>query len=104
MNVEIEIPVAGLKSVLPGFSKIVSRSTCLPVLQYLKVSLDAEEKLISLQAHNLDEIVTVRLSNQANGLSGQLLVPLETMTKIIKACPVEQSIRFIRRTLFSQSR
>ena len=91
MNVEIEIPVAELKSVLPGLSKITSRSATLPVLQCIKVSLDPGEKIISLQAHNLDEIATVRIPNKANGLSGELLVPLEPISKIVKACSTEHN-------------
>ena len=55
MKVEIEIPVPELKAVLPGLAKIISRSTRLPVLQSVKVSLSLDEKFIELQAHNLDE-------------------------------------------------
>lgn len=95
MNIEIEIPVAELKSALPGLSKIISRSTSLPVLRCLKVSLDAEQKFISLQAHNLNEIATARLPNNANNLSGELLVPLEPLSKIVKGCSANQSVRFI---------
>jgi hypothetical protein len=54
MNVEIEIPVAQLKSALPGLDKIVPRSSSLPVLQCVKVSLSQDEKTIELQAHDLD--------------------------------------------------
>jgi len=68
---EIEIPVAELKSVLPGLAKIVGRSTTLPVLNCIKVTLDAEKQFVSLQANNLDEIATVRLPNAATGSSGQ---------------------------------
>ena len=52
MNTEIEIPIAQLKSVLPGLSKIVSRSSNLPVLQCVKVALSLDEKTIELQGHN----------------------------------------------------
>src|ERR1044071_7025966 len=95
MNVEIEIPVSELKSVLPGLAKITSRSATLPVLQCVKVSLDSAEKLISLQAHNLDEIATTRIPNKANGFSGELLVPLDTIAKIVKGCAADQSVRLI---------
>lgn len=95
MNVEIEIPVPELKAILPGLTKIISRSTRLPVLQSVKLSLSRDEKFIELQAHNLDEIATARLPNKANGLSGQMLVPLEMITKIAKGCSADQSIRFI---------
>src|SRR5690349_15124131 len=95
MNTEIEIPVVQLKSALPGLSKIVAHSSNLPVLQCVKVELSHDEKTVSLQAHNLDEVATVRLENKANGLSGQMLVPLEILSKIIKGCSVNQSIRLI---------
>jgi DNA polymerase III sliding clamp (beta) subunit (PCNA family) len=95
MNVEIEIPVPDLKAVLPGLAKIISRSRTLPVLQSVKASLSQDEKNIELQAHNLDEIATVRLPNRANGLSGQMVVPLEVLTKIVKLCGTDQSIRLI---------
>ena len=98
MNIEIEIPVPELKAVLPGFAKIISRSTRLPVLQSVKVSLSQDEKTVELQAHNLDEIATARLANTANGLSGQLLVPLDMLSKIVKGCGADQSIRFIGTT------
>ena len=95
MNTEIEIPIAQLKSVLPGLSKIVSRSTNLPVLQCVKVALSQDQESVTLQAHNLEEVATVRLESKANGLSGQVLVPLEALSKIIKGCASEQSIRLL---------
>ena len=93
MNVEIEIPIAELKSKLPGLAKIVPRSSNLPILQCIKVSL--QQNSIALQAHNLDEIATVTLPNPANGCSGELLVPMETLTKIVKGCAADQSVRLI---------
>jgi DNA polymerase III sliding clamp (beta) subunit (PCNA family) len=95
INVEIEIPVSELRAVLPGLTKIISRSSRLPVLQSVKVSLSQDEKIIELQAHSLDEVASVHLPNTANGLSGQLLVPLEMLSKIAKGCGSDQSIRFI---------
>ena len=93
MNVEIEIPIAELKAKLPGLAKIVPRSSNLPILQCIKVSL--QQNSIALQAHNLDEVATVTLPNQANGLSGELLVPMEILTKIVKGCASDQSVRLI---------
>ena len=95
MQTEIEIPVAQLKSVLPGLSKIVAKSTSLPVLQCVKVALSKDEQTVTLQAHNLDEVATVRLESKANGLSGQVLVPLDDLSKIIKGCSSGQSIRLL---------
>jgi len=95
MKTEIEIPVAELKAVLPGLAKITARCRTLPILQCVKVWLDPDKQFIQLQAHNLDEIATVRLGNNANGLSGELLVPLDALSKIVKGCSAEQSVRFI---------
>src|SRR5579859_5880924 len=95
MKTEIEIPVAELKAILPGLGKIISRSTTLPVLACIKVSLDQAGKAISIQAHNLDEVATVSLPNAGGGEPGELLVQFETLSKIIKSCPPEQSVRFV---------
>ncbi|MGH7973294.1 MAG: hypothetical protein ACREIC_31635 [Limisphaerales bacterium] len=95
MNTEIEIPIAQLKSVLPGLAKVTGRSSTLPVLQCIRVSLDRAGKEISLQAHSLDEVATVHLPNVATGLSGQMLVPLDMLTKIVKGCSADQSIRLL---------
>ena len=95
MKTEIEIPVAELKAVLPGLSKIIARCRTLPILQSIKVWLDPDKQFIQLQAHNLDEIATVRVPNNASGLSGELLLPLEMLSKIVKGCSADQSVRFI---------
>lgn len=95
MNVEIEIPISQLKSILPGLAKVTGRSSTLPVLQCIKASLDRAGKEITLQAHSLDEVATVRLPNPANGLSGEVLVPLDMLTRIVKGCGADQSIRLL---------
>jgi DNA polymerase III sliding clamp (beta) subunit (PCNA family) len=59
------------------------------------VSLDPAGTVIALQVHNLDEVATLRIPNQTNNLPGQLVVPFDILSKIIKGCPAEQSVRFI---------
>jgi DNA polymerase III sliding clamp (beta) subunit (PCNA family) len=93
MKTEIQIPVAELKLVLPGLAKIAGHSRSLPVLDCIRVESDKQS--ICLQANNLDEIATVRLLNNENSASGTLLVPLDMLTKIVKACSAEQSVRLI---------
>ena len=95
MKTEIEIPVGELKSALPGLAKIVGRSRTLPVLGCIKVSLDREQQFVSFQASNLDEIATFRLPNQTRALPGELLVSFEMLSKIVKGCSAEQSLRLI---------
>ena len=63
MNVEIEIPVPELKAVLPGLARIISRSSRLPVLQSVKVSLSQDEKTIELQLRREGRIVLAARPN-----------------------------------------
>ncbi len=93
MNVEIEIPIAELKPNIIGLTKIVPRSSHLPILQCVKVKL--EENTVSIQAHNLDEVATLRLQRQANGCSGELLVPFDVLSKIVKGSATNESVRLI---------
>lgn len=96
MNTEIEIPVSELKPALPGLARIIGRSSTLPVLQCVRVTLNQDdERHVHLQAHNLEEIATLRLPHSANGLSGQVLVPFDMLTKIVKACASGQSVRLL---------
>ena len=94
-HTEIEIAVAELKGILPGLAKIVARHTTLPVLGCVKVSLDPASQVISLEANNLDEIATVRLQNKAAGVPGELLLPLNMLSQLIKGCANAQSVRLI---------
>lgn len=95
MKIEIEMPVAALKSALPGFSKIIPKKVTLPILGCVKVSLNEQTNVIQIEATNLDETVQYRLPNPANGISGEVLVPLGELTKIVKACSSKDSIRII---------
>jgi DNA polymerase III sliding clamp (beta) subunit (PCNA family) len=85
MITNIEIPVADLKSVLPGLSKIVGKRSTLPILGCVKVTLN-ENRTLQLQANNLDQIVTARLNKPFNGRPGQMLVPLDELSNIAKRC------------------
>ena len=95
MNIEIEIPVSELKSILPGLAKIVPRSSNLPILQCVKISLAQDENSVSIQANNLDEVVTAKVPSKANGLSGELLFPFDILTKIVKGSAPDQSVRLM---------
>jgi len=66
MKTNIEIPVADLKTVLPGLSKIVGKRASLPVLGCVKVTLN-DDRSLHIQATNLDQIVTARLSKSFKG-------------------------------------
>src|SRR5690349_13203093 len=96
MKFEIEIPVAELKTVLPGFSKIVSRSGSLPVLQHVKIAVEKGERPICIAATNLDESAIAYLPGTCRSQSGELLVPLDELSKVIKGCTAGQSVRLIK--------
>ncbi len=91
MKTNIEIPVADLKNVLPGLSKIVSKRTSLPVLNCVKVTL-ATDHTLRIQANNLDQIVTARLDKPFNGQPGELLVPFDELSGIAKRCAANDTI------------
>jgi DNA polymerase III sliding clamp (beta) subunit (PCNA family) len=95
MKTEIQIPVSELKPALQGLGKIVGKSRTLPVLGCIKVSLDENCQTITLQAHNLDEVASVRFANGGKAVPGQLLVPMETLSSIAKRCSNDQFIRLI---------
>lgn len=90
-TINIEIPVADLKPILPGLAKVVPRKTGLPVLSCVKVSLNAD-KTLHLQANNLEAVVTARLNKKFTGSSGALLVPFDELTGIAKLCSAKDTI------------
>jgi DNA polymerase III sliding clamp (beta) subunit (PCNA family) len=91
MKANIEIPVADLKMVLPGLSKVVSKRSSLPVLSCVKVTLNADRTL-HIQANNLEQIVTARLNKPFNGKPGEMLVPLDELSTIAKRCAANDTI------------
>ncbi|MDB6024467.1 MAG: polymerase sliding clamp subunit [Verrucomicrobiales bacterium] len=91
MKSEIEIPVAVLKTVLPGLSKIVVKKPTLPILGCVKVR--QENKRIVIEATNLDETVYYGLPNQTNGVPGEIIVLLDDLSKVVKRCSAKDVVR-----------
>ena len=91
MKANIEIPVADLKMVLPGLSKVVSKRSSLPVLSCVKVTLNADRTL-HIQANNLEQIVTARLNKPFNGKPGEILIPFDELSTIAKRCAANDTI------------
>jgi hypothetical protein len=91
MKANIEIPVADLKPVLPGLSKIVSKRASLPVLGCVKLTLNPDRTL-HIQANDLDQIVTARLNKPFTGKPGEMLVPFDELSKIAKRCAATDTI------------
>jgi DNA polymerase III sliding clamp (beta) subunit (PCNA family) len=91
LKTNIEIPVADLRTVLPGLSKIVSKRASLPVLGCVKVTLN-DDRSLHIQANNLDQIVTARLSKSFKGTPGVMLVPFDELSSIAKKCSATDTI------------
>jgi DNA polymerase III sliding clamp (beta) subunit (PCNA family) len=95
MSLEIEIPVAELKQVLPGFTKIINKSSSLPALGCVRASV--VDGQIQLQATNLDDTATVNMGPCGSG-SGAMLVPFEELNKVVKGCATTDSVRLCTKT------
>jgi DNA polymerase III sliding clamp (beta) subunit (PCNA family) len=92
-TLEIELPVTELKAALPGLAKIVGRHRTLPVLGCVKLAQN-DAGVITIQANNLDEITTVRLQSPGKGGTGQMLLVLDEVAKIVKSCNGSDDVRF----------
>jgi DNA polymerase III sliding clamp (beta) subunit (PCNA family) len=90
-TINIEIPLADLKPVLPGFSKIIGKRTSLPVLGMLKITLNPDKSL-HIQATNFDQFVTARFNKPFRGSCGSMLVPLDELSSIAKLCSITDTL------------
>ena len=93
-TINIEIPVADLKPMLPGFSKIIGKRTTLPILGCVKLMLNPDKSL-HIQATNLEQFVTARLNKPFKGSSGVMLVPLVELINIVKLCANTDTIELV---------
>lgn len=83
MTPEITLPVAELKQVLPGFSKLVSKSRTLPVLQSVRVQRDTQG-VVTIEGTDLDAHLAYRLKDAQAGKPVEVLVPFDSLTKTAK--------------------
>ena len=82
----IALPIAELKPALTGLGKVINRRSALPVLNHIKIER-TKDGWIGLTATDLDQYVTVRLEQPAEGDPTTLLVPFDELLKITKSCP-----------------
>ena len=82
---EITLHISELKAALPGLAKVLNRSASLPVLQHIHVSRSASGA-VQLQATNLSSFVAYQCRRPQAGTPGELLVPYEPLTKLVKTC------------------
>lgn len=87
---EIVLSASVLKPVLAGLSKVVSRKSTLPILQHIRIS--RENNVVILQATDLDVWATHRQPQPGEPMS--LVVPFETLNKIVKALKGDSAITF----------
>jgi DNA polymerase III sliding clamp (beta) subunit (PCNA family) len=94
MKTQIHLPVAELKTILPGLNKVVPRAPSLPVLGCVRVERN-ETGQTTLQATNLEDYVKVRLTG-GEGDAAALLVPFDALSKTIKATAREATLTLIQ--------
>jgi DNA polymerase III sliding clamp (beta) subunit (PCNA family) len=82
---KISLPIAELKPALVGLSKIIGRSSTLPVLQSIRVDR-TKDGWTTLTSTDLDRFITVRLEQPAEGAPDSMLVPYEHLNRITKRC------------------
>ena len=87
----IALPIAELKPALTGLGKVINRRSALPVLNHIKIER-TKDGWIGLTATDLDQYVTVRLEQPAEGDPTTLLVPYEELLKITKSCPKSDTL------------
>jgi DNA polymerase III sliding clamp (beta) subunit (PCNA family) len=91
----IQLPIAELKPALIGLGKLIGRKSTLPVLQNIKVDRTKEGWII-LTATDLDHFISVRLEQPAKDEPLSILVPYESLQRIIKRCGKTDSITVSR--------
>lgn len=91
----IEIPVSELRQALAGLGRIVSRSTCLPVLKHLRVTREPAGT-VTLQATDLDMAATYRAEIEQPGPVCDVLVPLEALAKAAKTAASDSRIALLK--------
>ncbi len=89
----ITLPVSELKTALTGLSKVVNKSSTLPVLQSIRVCRDNSGS-VSLQGTDLDAVATYT-TNQP-GPACEFLVPLEALSKTVKSSRPKDSVLLVQ--------
>ena len=82
---EITLHISELKAALPGLAKVINRSASLPVLQHIHVSRSATGA-VQIQATNISSFVAYQCRRPQAGAAGELLVPYEPLSKLVKTC------------------
>jgi len=95
MKAQIELPVPELKNALAGFAKVICKSSCLPVLRSIRVALDAAG-VITLQATDLESIVTYQAEETGNVPPVTFLFPFDPLAKTVKAASPKDRIGLVR--------
>jgi len=80
---EITMPVAELKQVLPGLSKLVSKSRTLAVLQSVRMQRDAQG-VVTLAGTDLETHVAYQVKDARPGKPVEILVPFDALNKVAK--------------------
>jgi len=91
MNHPITLPVAELKPVLTGLTKVISKRTMLPVLGYVRIARTSNGA-IELAATDLDVSAIATLPTPTQGEPTSLLIPFEDLQNVTKSCSRSDSL------------
>ena len=90
----IKLPVAELKIALSGLTKVLPRSSTMPVLGMIHVEWD-RSGWVHLTATDLGTFLSLRLEAPAQmGEPASLLVPFVELQKLGKTCPADARGKF----------
>src|SRR5690349_18751413 len=95
MKHTIQLPVATLKTALPGFAKVISTKSYLPALASVRVVRHLDGT-VTLHGTDLDSFVRYQVADADSGPPAELLVPLAALRDIIKPCQDDESIDLTR--------
>jgi DNA polymerase III sliding clamp (beta) subunit (PCNA family) len=89
----ITLPVQELKTVLPGFAKVLSKSSTVPVLRCLRFFRD-EAGIVRLQGTDLDSHLTCKMAGEYPGEALSFLIPFDALNRAVKSASVKEGLGF----------
>ena len=85
----IKLPVSELKSILPGLSRVVPKTSTTPALQGVRINRD-EAGQITLTVTDQSTFASYRLEQCVLGETWDGLVPFEILQRTVKSCQPDE--------------
>ncbi len=91
MKSTIEMPVAALKTALPGLAKVISTKSHLPALGCVRI-VRHQDGTVMLHGTDLDSFVRHHIDTAIPGPSAEFLIPLAPLREIVRPAQDGQTI------------